>query len=93
MHCGVFIHALVSAREHLLSLPLLHLSLADMPQLVHTRRLSSRNTLGQLHEATNRSPPRDSILSGASPYANDTDAWVLWAAVVLAVTEVADPSL
>jgi hypothetical protein len=79
--------------SNLLRPVLLDLLLAQIPQLVHIRRLSSRNTLCQLDEATNLRLLRHSVLRGASLDADDANARVLGTTVVLAVTEVADPGL
>jgi hypothetical protein len=77
----------------LLGLPLLNLSLANLPQLVDAGRLSSCDTLGQFNEATDASSLGHGVLSSVGLDADDGNTWVLWAAVVLAVAEVANPSL
>jgi len=64
-----------------------------MPQLVNIRRLTSRNTLRQLDKTANLCPLRHSVLCSADLDADDANARVLWATVVLAVTEVANPRL
>lgn len=64
-----------------------------MPQLVDTRRLAGRDTLGQLNEATNSGSPRDSILCSLGLDPDDTNPRILWAAIVLAVTKITNPSL
>jgi hypothetical protein len=64
-----------------------------VPQLVHARRGARRNTLRQLYEAANLGPVRHGVLHSVSPDANDANTWVLWATVVLAITEVSNPRL
>lgn len=76
----------------LLSLPLLDLLLADMPQLVHRWALSRRDTLGQLDRAADDALVANCILDGASFDSDDGDSRVLWAAVMCTVTQVTNPS-
>lgn len=64
-----------------------------MPQLVDRRRRASDNTLGELNGATDSGPARNGVLRRLSADLDDDDPWVLWATVVLAVTEVSDPRL
>lgn len=64
-----------------------------MSQLVDLGCFSRSNPLGQLNKATNPSPLGHCIGSCAGLDANDTDTWILWPTIVLAVTEIADPSL
>jgi hypothetical protein len=78
---------------HLLGLPLRDLGLVNVPQLVDAGRLASRNTLGKLDEATNSCSPRDSVLYSLSLDTDDTNAGILWATVVLAITKVTNPGL
>ena len=79
--------------NHLLGLPLRDLRLIKVPQLVNAGRLAAGDTLGQLNEATNRGSPRDSVLCSLGLDADYTNAGILWATVVLTVTEVTNPSL
>lgn len=78
---------------HLLGLPLRNLRLIKVPQLVDAGRLAGCNALGKLDETTNGCSPRDSVLCSLSLDTDDANAGILWAPVVLAVTEVTDPSL
>jgi hypothetical protein len=77
----------------LLGLPLRDLGLVKVPELVNAGRLAGRNPLGKLDDATNSRSPRDSVLCSLGLDTDDANAGVLWATVVLAVTEVTDPGL
>jgi len=73
--------------------PLLELLLVQVSQLVDLWSLTSDNTLGELGESTNGSPIADGVLSGFGSDLDDDNSWVVWTTVVLAVTEVTNPSL
>lgn len=62
-----------------------------MPELVHLRRLTRNNTLHKLHSATHSSPSRNRILRRLRVHLDQTNPWVLWSTIVLAVAEVAEP--
>jgi len=79
--------------NYLLRLPLRDLRLVEVPQLVDAGRLAGRDTLGQLNEATSSGSPRDSVLYSLGLDPDHANAGVLWATVVLAVTEVTKPGL
>lgn len=64
-----------------------------MPQLVDLRSLASDNALGELNSAADSSAPADSVLCSLAGDLDQADARVLGTAVVLAVTEVAEPCL
>jgi hypothetical protein len=55
--------------------------------------LSCRDTLGQLNKAANLGPVRHCVLGGAGLDADDADTWVLWAAIVRAITKITKPGL
>lgn len=73
--------------------PLVELLLVQVPQLVHTRCLASCHTLSELHKAADSSLLAHSILRSNGLDLDNTDSWVVWATIVLAVTEVTDPCL
>ena len=60
---------------------------------MHVRRISRDHALCNLHATRHSGAVRHGIRRRLGVDLDDTDAWVLWAAVVLAVAEVADPRL
>lgn len=73
--------------------PVLNLLLRDLTQLIHMCRLARDRALRNLGGATKDVLVGDGIRGRNHPDADDADARVLRAAVVLTVTEVADPGL
>lgn len=65
----------------------------DVPKLVYLSSLASDNALGELHSAANGSAPADGVLRSLAGDLDEADARVLGAAIVLAVTKVAEPGL
>jgi hypothetical protein len=74
-------------------LTLLNLVCLDVPKLVHLGSLASDNTLGELNGAANGCAPADGVLCGLAGDLDQANARVLGTAIVLAVTEVAEPRL
>jgi hypothetical protein len=72
---------------------LLDLCLIKVPQLVNAGCLASRDTLCKLDKATDLCSLGNGVLCGADLDADDANAGVLWATVVLAIPEVANPGL
>jgi hypothetical protein len=64
-----------------------------MPELVDLGSLTGDNTLGELHSASDSSAPADSVLCGLAGDLDEADTRVLGTAIVLAITEVAEPCL
>lgn len=82
------LHILTTSKPTLLNLVRL-----DVPELVDLSSLAGDNALGKLHGAANGSAPADGVLRSLALDLDEADARVLGAAVVLAVTEVAEPGL
>ena len=76
-----------------MKLTLLNLARLNVPKLVDLSSLASDNALGKLHSAANGSAPADGVLRSLAGDLDEADARVLGTAVVLAVTEVAEPGL
>lgn len=76
-----------------LKLTLLNLARLNVPKLVHLSGLASDNALGELNGAADGRAPADGVLCGLAGDLDEADAGVLGAAVVLAVTKVAEPGL
>ena len=73
--------------------PLLELRLVEISKLVDLRRLASNHALGELGESTNGSASADGVLRCLGRHLDNNDSWVVWATVVLSVTEVSNPRL
>lgn len=71
--------------------PRLDFLLAELPQLVNRRGLARNNTLSDLHAPANSILPRNSIDSSLSGNANDANTRIIWSAIVLSITQVAQP--
>ena len=80
-----------SIMTHLLRAPLAELTLIQMPQLIHLRRLAGHNTLRHLNRPTDRSLAANSILRRLARDLDNADARVLGSTIVLAVAEVTQP--
>jgi len=74
-------------------LTLLNLLRLNVPELVDLSSLASDNALGELHSAANGSAPAGGVLRSLAGDLDEADTGVLGTAVVLAVTEVAEPGL
>ena len=74
-------------------LTLLNLVRLNVPKLVDLSSLASDNTLSELHSAANGSAPADGVLRSLAGDLNEADTGILRTAIVLAVTEVAEPRL
>jgi hypothetical protein len=72
---------------------LLNLVRLNVPKLVDLSSLASDNTLSELHSAANGSAPADGVLRSLAGDLNEADTGILRTAIVLAVTEVAEPGL
>jgi hypothetical protein len=72
---------------------LLNLVRLNVPKLVDLSSLASDNTLSELHSAANGSAPADGVLHSLAGDLDEADTGILGTAVVLAVTEVAEPGL
>ena len=72
---------------------MLNLARLNVPKPVDLSSLASDNALGKLDSAANSSAPADGVLRSLAGNLDETDTRVLGAAVVLAVTEVAEPGL
>lgn len=79
--------------QRLLGLPLRNLALVKVPELVDAGSLAGCNALGKLDKAANGCSPRDGVLCCLGLNPDDSNAGVLWATVMLAVTKVTDPRL
>ena len=64
-----------------------------MSQRIDLRCITSDNSLCDLERATNCRSVAERVLCSLSLNLDDNDSWVVWATVVLAVTEVTDPGL
>ena len=84
-----------SCKNSLISdeLTLLNLRCLNVPELVHLGGIASNNTLGELNSAADRGAPADGVLCGLAGDLDEADTGVLGTAVVLAITEVAEPGL
>lgn len=87
------VHLSHTKQFNLQALTLLNLVRLNVPQLVDLRSLASDNALGELNSAANSSAPADSVLCSLAGDLDKADARILGTAVVLAVTEVAEPCL
>ena len=74
-------------------LTLLQFRLINVPQLVHTGRLTSRNTFSKLDDSTNSCAPANCILCGNGFDLDDADSRIVRASIVLAVAKITDPCL
>lgn len=74
-------------------LTLLNLVRLNVPKLVDLSSIASDNALGELHSAANSSAPAGGVLRSLAGNLDEADTGVLGTAVVLAVTEVAEPGL
>jgi hypothetical protein len=74
-------------------LTLLNLLLLNVPKLVDLGSLASDNTLGELNRAADSSASGSSVLCGLAGNLDETNTGILGTAVVLAITEVAEPGL
>jgi hypothetical protein len=74
-------------------LTLLNLLCLNVPKLVDLSGLASDNTLGELNGTTNGRAPGGSVLCSLAGDLDEANTRVLRTAVVLAVTEVAEPGL
>ena len=74
-------------------LTLLQLLLTQIPQLVHLWAAPRRHALCKLHKSSHGRAAADSVLRGLGSDLDDTDSWVLWATIVLSITEVTNPCL
>lgn len=74
-------------------LTLANLVLVEVPELVDVGCVTRGNTLCKLNEATHRGFLAHSILSSLGIDFDNADSWVIGAAVVLTIAEVADPRL
>ena len=72
---------------------MLNLVCLNVPKLLDLGGLASDNALGELHSAANGSAPADGVLCGLAGNLDEANARVLGTAIVLAVTEVAEPRL
>lgn len=73
------------------SLTLLQLLSTKFPQLIHTCSISRKSTLRNLRCTSHDRAVSDRISRRLRADLDDADPWVLWSAVVLAVSEVSDP--
>lgn len=74
-------------------LTLLQLVRIQLPQLVHLGALSRYGTLGHLHSTTQHVLVVDCVCCRLCSNLDDANSWVVRSTIVLAVTEVTDPSL
>jgi hypothetical protein len=74
-------------------LTLLNFLRLNVPKLVDLGSLASDNALGEFNGAADSSAPGGSVLCGLAGDLDEADAGVLGTAIVLAVTEVAEPGL
>ena len=72
---------------------MLNLVRLNVPKLVDLSSLASDNTLSELHSAANGSAPADGVLRSLAGDLNEADTGIMRTAIVLAVTEVAEPGL
>ena len=72
---------------------MLNFILVKVPELVDVGCVTSGNTLCKLNEAAHGGPLADGVLSGLCIDLDDAHSWVIGAAVMLAIAEVADPGL
>ena len=73
--------------------PLANLTLTDLPQLAHGRRLPCHNTLHHLHSPADHSLARNLVCSSLGLDFDDANSWITLATVMCAVTKITEPGL
>lgn len=91
--CIFFLEASANRLRASLRPPLRQLRLVEIPQLVDAGRRARDGALRNLNGAANGSGIGNGILRRLGSDLDGADAWVVWAAVVLAVAQVSEPCL